>query len=278
MGARDILWAGTVRKGPIRERIDAAAAAGYGAISWSLPDVADILDDAGGQRALRTYAEDRGVRLAVLDPVFEWYPFAPPPRHYEPPLRPLDEALTIAARIGASELSALALVPVDGGHDLYVSHLAALADRASEHGIRVGLEFTPFAPVAGLGDSWPIVRDVGRADVGLVFDSWHFYRCGDPNFDLLEQVPGDRIFTVQISDGGPIVESVIKDTYFHRRAPLDGDFDLVRVWRTLAEIGGLTGLVGPEVLSRESHAMAPADGARWAAAAMNRLKEQGELG
>ena len=42
-------------------------------------------------------------------------------------------------------------------------------------------------------------RYADRANGGIVFDTWHFFR-GDPDFDLLATVPGDRIYCVQIDD------------------------------------------------------------------------------
>ena len=113
-----------------------------------------------------------------------------------------------------------------------------------------------------------LVRLADRPNGGMVFDTWHFFRV-NPDFDALEAVPGDRIFAVQVSDGGAdFVEGLLADTFRHRRLPGDGVFDLVRVLRVLDRIGGLN-MAGPEVLSVELHALPPLEAALRAAEAFD---------
>ena len=103
----------------------------------------------------------------------------------------------------------------------------------------------------------------------ILFDTWHFFR-GSPAFEDLEAVPGERIFAVQVDDALPdVIGSLWEDTQ-RRLLPGDGCFDLPRVLRTLARIGGLR-LVGPEVISPQTAAMAPRDAARVAGDRVRRL-------
>ena len=102
---------------------------------------------------------------------------------------------------------------------------AELCDRAADVGAQVHLEFMPISCVATLREAWTIVRDADRANGGIVFDTWHFFR-GDPDFELLATVPGDRIYCVQIDDAAAEPRASLRDDTNNRLLPGDGDLDL----------------------------------------------------
>jgi sugar phosphate isomerase/epimerase len=108
-----------------------------------------------------------------------------------------------------------------------------------------------------------MVRDAARLNGGIVFDTWHFFR-GDPNYDLLASIPGDRIFGVQIDDALAQPGASMRDDTLNRLLPGDGAFDLTTVVRALADIGALT-WVGPEVISPMLEAMPAVQAAQLAA-------------
>ena len=99
----------------------------------------------------------------------------------------------------------------------------------------------------------------GAANGGLTFDTWHFFRS-DPDFGLLERIPGQRIFAVQLDDAAAEVRGTLWEDTLHRLLPGDGVFDLPRVVQVLARTGALT-LVGPEVISPEMGGRPSADAA-----------------
>lgn len=93
-----------------------------------------------------------------------------------------------------------------------------------------------------------MVQRAGRTNGGLVLDSWHFFRSGS-TLAQLQQVPGERIYAVQLSDGPAIPASdLAEESSTGRLLPGEGDFDLPELMATLRDIGGL-GSVGPEVFS-----------------------------
>ena len=116
--------------------------------------------------------------------------------------------------------------------------------------------------VADLGAAWPIVRDADRPNGGILLDTWHFFRSGS-DMTLLEQVPGERIFGVQVADASAEPTMPLVEETFNRMLPGDGELDLTGVLRVLHRGGGLR-WVGPEVISPTLAAMAPADAARLA--------------
>jgi sugar phosphate isomerase/epimerase len=258
--ARGVFWAAPFGRLDFRERVALAAANGYRSVSASLNDPADG----------RAIADDAGIELAVLDGVSEWYAHEAPKRPLGMENYSVDDVLRGAEQLGVDAISAIAPFPTDVTTEAMVGGFAALCDRAAEHGLRVQLEFTAFPAVDSLAMAWEIVRLADRANGGIVLDTWHFFR-GDPDFDVLASVPGERIFAVQVSDGAKEVQgSLVKDTFLYRRLPGEGSFDLGRVIGVLRETGGLND-VGPEVMSAELAELAPSDAARRTAEAMDRL-------
>lgn len=75
--------------------------------------------------------------------------------------------------------------------------LCTLADR---QGRRVGLEFTGDHPqVKDLETAWGILDAAEAENGGLVIDTFHFW-WGESTLPMLEAVPAEKVFLVQISD------------------------------------------------------------------------------
>ena len=253
-----VLWAGTIGlESPIAARVEGARAAGFGRISVSGPDVVRAAEEGTKPHELGRYLRDAGLEV-VIDPVMNWYgsplvgfPFADVS---------VDEVLGMAEALDAVSLGAI-------GHPLneipieeVAGPFGVLCDRAREVGALVHLEFMPMLSITDLASAWTIVSGADRPNGGIMFDTWHFFHTG-ADFGLLEQVPGDRIFGVQVSDADPQPGADLGQDTFNRLLPGDGSLDLVRVLGVLDRIGGLHS-VGPEVISPMTAAMAPAEAAR----------------
>ena len=255
-----VLWAGTIGlESPISARVDGALAAGCTRLTVGPADVA-----ASGTKPEELGRSLRDVGLdVVLDPIMNWYggtsmPDAGRYRGLGP-----DEALHMAEALGAVSISVIGPFPPDEVPTVELpDRFAAFCDRAAGFDAQVQLEFMPMSAVTDLDTAWPIVRDADRPNGGIVLDTWHFFRSNS-DLALLEQVPGERIFGVQVADApaGPTT-SVFEET-FNRLLPGDGDLDRVGVLRVLHRTGGLR-WIGPEVISPTLAAMAPADAAQLA--------------
>lgn len=92
-----------------------------------------------------------------------------------------------------------ALETLDASQHLLATSFVAVCDRAAGIGAQARLEFTPIGVIATLSDGRDIVRTADRSNGGLLFDTWHFFR-GGPDFGFLEQIPGERIFSVPVAD------------------------------------------------------------------------------
>ena len=143
-------------------------------------------------------------------------------------------------RTGAPLIGACCLQPVTDW-SAAVEGFRTLCEVAGDRGLQVSLEFVPGTGVPDLATAWRVVDDAGAANGGLLLDMMHWHRQpGGPDFDLLEQIPGERIPYVQLCD--TVTRAVADDAYMaealtDRRLPGDGDVDIARLLATLERIG-----------------------------------------
>jgi len=269
-GPTRILWTGTVGLDcPLDERIDAAWRAGFEALSTS-PREATFLRERGVRLTdAARRARNDGVPMLVFDAVYSW--LRPSDAFGGSQPTTVEECLRMASEMGVQFINAIAMRRRDHlSTDLVAERFAQLCRQASDIGCKIHLEFEPHSLVPDIASAWEIVRLAGCENGGVLFDSWHFFR-GNPDFEALESIPGERIFACQVSDG--MAERVghwSEEMMHHRCLPGDGVFDLTRVIRSLSDAGGLA-VCGPEVLSDELHALSPARAARAASERMGAL-------
>jgi sugar phosphate isomerase/epimerase len=196
-------------------------------------------------------ARDLGLDL-IMDPVMNWYPDRQPsPSRFAGVST--DDALGMCEVLGVTSLTAIATATSDVPVAELAEHFGRLCDRAADFGAQVHLEFMPFTVVRNLRTAWDLVRRADRPNGGLVFDTWHFFR-GEPEFEVLASIPGDRVFCVQLDDAPAVPRRPLREETSRRLLPGDGALDLPAAIRALHQIGALR-WVGPEVISPELAAM-----------------------
>ena len=254
-----VLWSGTIGlESPIPGRIEAARVNGFSRLSLSTLDVARAGEQGTSAAELGRSLRDAGLEI-VLDPVMNWYGGAP--RADSRFARfPLDEAMAMSEALQVVSMTVIGQATSDLPLDEVAEPFGAVCDRAAGFGAQVHLEFIPMTAIPDLASAWTIVQAADRPNGGILFDTWHFFR-GSPDFAVLEQVPGERIFAVQIDDAAAEVRGSMREDTQNRLLPGDGDFDLPRAVRALDRIGALR-WVGPEVISPVLEAMQPVEGAR----------------
>ena len=274
-----VLCAGTLHRDTgFRDRVEAAAAGGFSAISLWGRDYSGARAGGLSDGHIRSLLADHGLSVAELDPAWWWLPGA---AEIGRSIRPEDdeqgvfaygedELFAVADAVGARSVNA---VDVFGGEwtvDDAAGSFASLCDRAAEHGLLVHLEFLPWSKVPDLTTAWEIVRRADRPNGGITVDSWHFFR-GDNSLKDLRAIPGSRLLGIQLDDGPAEPEANLVEATLHaRRLPGDGDFDLAGLMEVLREIG-TEAPIGVEVFSDELHALPPSDAARRAGDATRRV-------
>jgi sugar phosphate isomerase/epimerase len=278
LGAGDlVLCSGTLpRHTPFRDRVEAAAAAGYRAVSLWGRDYDAARHEGYSDADLVALLDDHGLAVAELDPAWWWTPgadaFSIPPE-----LDPVDvfrfgesDLFRIGAVLGARSVNAVDVVGGDWGVGEAAESFARLCDRAAEFGLLVHLEWLAWSRIPNLATAVEVVTLADRPNGGLNIDTWHCARTRTNPADLL-MVPGERVLAVQIDDGpAQPEENLIEATLHERLLPGEGAFDLVGYLDALWQIeAGVP--IGVEVFSDQLHALGAREAAVRAAAATRQL-------
>ena len=259
-----VLCTGTLAGVALIDKVRAAAAARFSALSVRPREYDTWLEQGWRPADVRSFFDDHGVAVAELDPVMSWLPGAhPDPRN----AHSVDDILRIAEVLQPDCLSVLVEPSYQGSLDEAVEPFAALCERAAVDGHRCALEFFAWSPLRTLGDTWRIIEGAGAPNGGLIFDTWHHYRVGGTADDL-DDVDARRIVGVQLSDAPatPAIPEVAKECMADRRWPGEGDAEVAGTVARLRR-RGCTAPLGIEVFGSGD----PFERARHAATALARL-------
>lgn len=235
----------------LRERIEAAAAAGFrgiGVLSADLP----AAEQKYGLRGIRTMLDDNGIVDLELEGIPNWWDDGPR-REESDQIR--HGLLRTAEVLGARHIKVTPDgddAPWDRGH--WAAKFAELAAQATEAGTRLGIEFFPWSNIKTLQDGLALVEDAEDDTAGVVIDVWHIERAHTPVADLAS-VPLHRIVGVELNDADPqVVGTLFEDTVHRRRYCGEGAFDLKGIITAL-RTAGWTGPWGVEILSDEHRSL-----------------------
>jgi sugar phosphate isomerase/epimerase len=232
---------------PLRERVEAASAAGFRGFGLVHTDLL-AAEREHGMAGIRSLLQDNGLVHVELELLTDWWADGPVRQRSDAVRRKL---LSAAEALGARHIkvgSDVADGPWD--HDRWVTEFAALAEEARQAGTRVGLEFLPWSNIKTVHDGLRLVRDAGHDAGGLVIDVWHTERAKTPPAELAT-VPLRHIVGVELSDAdADQVGTLFEDTVNRRRLCGQGSFDL-QGCITALRAAGWTGPWGVEILSEE---------------------------
>jgi sugar phosphate isomerase/epimerase len=232
---------------PLRERIEAAAAAGFTGFGVLAVDLA-IAEREHGLSGIRAMLTDNGIVHLELEGLPDWWSGGPE-RARSDELRQF--MLTAAEALGARHLKVTpdtSGAPWDAGH--WAAEFALLATQAADAGARLGIEFLPWSNIPTTQEALRLVEDAGHPASGIVVDVWHVERAGTPAAELAE-LPGHRILGVELNDADrEVVGTMFEDTVDRRRYCGEGSFDLAGIITAL-RAAGWAGPWGVEILSSE---------------------------
>lgn len=182
------------------QQIDLASRVGFRGLSFHLNDAARIAEEQGVD-TLRAMFQDAGIRPGAWGPPVDWQNDDVREQELEA-LRPLAE---LAAQIGATTTLTWVLPgnnerDRDAQYAWYMERLRPFATVLADAGISLALEF--IGPktlrdqfthefVWRMQDVLALAKDVGTGNVGLLFDTYHFY-TSHADLDEIEALdPGD---------------------------------------------------------------------------------------
>nr|MCW2728347.1 4-hydroxyphenylpyruvate dioxygenase [Aeromicrobium sp.] len=110
--------------------------------------------------------------------------------------------------------------------EVSADQLRRLGDLAAGHGVRLAYEALAWGRhVDDYRRAWRIVELADHPAVGTCIDSFHILSRGhDPA--AIEQIPGDKIFFLQLADAPALTMDVLSWSRHHRLFPGEGSFDL----------------------------------------------------
>jgi sugar phosphate isomerase/epimerase len=232
---------------PLRERVEAAAAAGFRGMGLLLADLM-AAEREYGMGGIRALLADNGLVHLELELLTDWWTDGPLRRESDQVRRQL---LAAAEALGARHIKVGPdVADAPWNHDRWVTEFAALAADAHEAGTRVGLEFLPWSNIKTVHDGLRLVQEAGHPAGGLLIDVWHTERAKTPPADLAA-VPLRNIVGVELSDADPVVVGTLfEDTRDRRRLCGQGSFDLPG-FVTALRSAGWSGPWGVEILSAQ---------------------------
>jgi sugar phosphate isomerase/epimerase len=264
LGSEIVLCAMSMVPIGLRDLADAAAAAGFDAITvvgsvYHRGRTRDGLSDAD----MRALLADRGLVVTDVESAGCW--LSPPdaaPERWRPRSSD-DEMIRIAEALGARTLVATHFgtpTTAEAAADAF----GRLCDKAAEADLQVSLEFPAMATIRDVAMAWDVVRLADRPNGGILVDIWHHRRSSNDDA-ALARVPPERITSLQLTDGAASPVGSLEEDVLVRGLPGEGDFGVVDLVRTLAA-AGVTAPVGVETWDEQLLGQGPA-------AAASRLAE-----
>src|SRR5579863_6713298 len=263
-----LCW-GTAIGTPLESLIDAAGAAGLGAVTLTAGMYEASRARGVSDAQLRRRLAEQGVRVHAIDPLIGVLPGTPKPADVPAENRAYFEfteerCYAAAAALGAETINLAHFGGRAVAEQEFIDCLGPLAERAGRHGVRLTLEFLPESAIPDLAAAQRIVTAVGSRNLRMLLDTWHFARSGGTLGQLLA-VPQGLIGGLQISDRREPPPGTAYTPMGGRLLPGEGEMPLVGLLQALLQREpGLT--VAVEVFSDELKALpAPEIAARVAA-------------
>lgn len=262
-----VLGWGTLRAG-FRDRVEAAASAGFDAIGLRIQDYQGLRANGHSDADLRSVLESNSIELNEIEALWGFAAEPGPAGLAERPWLVYNDpeleatAFHMADTFGSSVLQTTGVFQKGPTTPGTAAAFAAVADRAAAHGLRVSLEFVPFTDIPDVAVAAQIAEEAERPNAGVCVDSWQFFR-GSLGVEALNDVDVRKIFMIQINDGTYVPEgtNILNDSMSNRRLPGQGEFDLVGFLRAM-DRPGLDATISVEVFSDKLAELAPKEAAK----------------
>ncbi|TLS52622.1 sugar phosphate isomerase/epimerase [Paenibacillus antri] len=260
---------------PFRDFLDAAARAGFPAIDYSIEPFAEVARTQSLEAARELLAA-RSLAIGSFGLPVE---FRKDEDTFAEGLRRLPELAKLATSLGADRcctwLWPATDEPVAEYTSRFIRRLRACASVLEEHGIRFGVEWVGTKTLRTMKHDFihtlpgvlELIGAIDRPNVGVLFDSFHWFTSGATTDDILALRP-EQIVLVHINDAPdrPVDEQVDD----RRLLPGEGIIDLNGMLNALRRIG-YDSFVSAEVFSDTLPLLGPEGAARKTKEAMDRV-------
>ncbi|MFI9564713.1 bifunctional sugar phosphate isomerase/epimerase/4-hydroxyphenylpyruvate dioxygenase family protein [Streptomyces rishiriensis] len=222
--------------GTLTEKLTAAARAGFDGVEIFENDLlASPLEPA----EIRARCADLGLTVDLYQPMRDVE--AVPAEEFARTLRRARHKFALMEGLGADTVLVCSSVsPLARDDDeLAAAQLSRLADLAQDFGVRVAYEALAWGRhVSTYDHAWRIVETAAHPALGTCLDSFHILSrtSGPKDLDGIGDIPGEKIFFLQLADAPLLGMDVLQWSRHHRCFPGQGGFDVAglvgRVLRT----------------------------------------------
>jgi 4-hydroxyphenylpyruvate dioxygenase len=239
--------------GTLPEKLEAAATIGFDGVEIF---ESDLLTFDGSPADVRRIAEGLGLAITLFQPFrdFEAMPDPISARNLDRAERKFDvmEALGTDLVLVCSNVQPHAIDdPARAAADL-----AEMAERAQRRGLRVGYEALAWGRhVKRWRQAWDIVQRADHPGLGLIVDSFHTLALDD-DFTGIAELPGAKIFFVQLADAPKLSMDVLSWSRHFRNFPGQGQLPVTPFLKAVLD-SGYSGPLSLEIFNDEFRA-APA--------------------
>ncbi|WP_328477955.1 sugar phosphate isomerase/epimerase and 4-hydroxyphenylpyruvate domain-containing protein [Streptomyces sp. NBC_00377] len=223
--------------GSLTEKLTAAARAGFDGVEIFEND---LLASPLTPEEIRARCADLGLGIDLYQPMRDVE--ALPAGEFARGLRRARHKFEVMSRLGADTVlvcSSVSPLAVDDDA-LAAAQLSELADLARDHGIRVAYEALAWGRhVSTYDHAWRIVETAGHPALGTCLDSFHILSRSSGPKDLagIEDIPGEKIFFLQLADAPLLGMDVLQWSRHHRCFPGQGGFDVAGLVRHVLRTG-----------------------------------------
>ncbi|WP_348737910.1 3-dehydroshikimate dehydratase QuiC [Pseudomonas rhodesiae] len=231
--------------GTLPEKLEAIAAAGFDGVEIFEND---LLYYDGSPREVRQMCADLGIAITLFQPFrdFEGCRRDRLARNLERAERKFD----LMQELGTDLVLVCSNASADcvGDESILRDDLSLLAEHAGRRGLRIGYEALAWGKhVSTWQQVWNLVRQVDHPSLGVLLDSFHTLSLkGDPS--AIAQIPGDKIFFVQMADAPILAMDVLEWSRHFRCFPGQGEFDLAGFLAPIIK-SGYTGPLSLEIFN-----------------------------
>ena len=239
--------------GMLREKLQAAAAAGFDGVEIFEND---LLQFPGSPREVRQICADLGLTIDLFQPFRDFD--AATPAQLARNLERAERKFDVMHELGTSMILVCSNVQPDALSDVdqLAEQFHQLAEHAGRRGMFIAYEALAWgSQIRRFSQVWEVVRRVNHPNLGMTLDSFHTLALRDDPLPIA-QLPGDKIFFVQLADAPWVNTDVLSHSRHYRCFPGQGELEITKFTRAVID-AGYTGPLSLEVFNDEFRA-APA--------------------
>lgn len=239
---------------PLEEDVRSAAAAGFQSVELWYRKLPDYLKDRNVSD-LRHQLRAADLQVATICPLFVQFG-----EEAEPARRAIGEAARIAAELECPTLLVCVRQPPESLSpseqlELAARETALAADVAAPYGVSLAVEPLGRHPlVPGPKEALAIVAGAGRPNLGIMLDTFHYYKSAVPQSDIAA-IPVEKVLVVHVNDSEDRPREELRDS--NRLYPTLGVIPSADMLRPLVR-GGYAGAMSVEIF-REEYWQRPVD-------------------